>query len=168
MRQLTARLFTWDERAVVTAVAVRQLAVLFVARMQVLLVELLVVIIVVATLDRPASQLGGLECAELQFVVEVKRRRTALVVGLVGAAEIELFTAGRIGVQAVWLGTFEYVIVVALDLLIRVTWFVWSGAVRLAGAARRTGASSERVASGIARTRTLLTARPCLTARKVF
>lgn len=67
------------------------------------------------------------------------------MVGLVGAAEVELFAAERIGVEAVWLGTLEHIDVV-LDLLIRVTWFIWFRAVRL-GAAWRIGASSERVAS---------------------
>lgn len=144
---------TWNKSAVIAAVTVRQLAGLFVARMQILLVELFAIIVIVATLYRTASQLGRLECAELKLVIEVKRRRTALVVGLVGAAEIELFAATRIRIKAVWLGTSEDFVVVVLDFLIWVAWFiVWFGAVWLAAAARRTSTSSKWIASGIART----------------
>lgn len=116
---------TWNESAVITAIAVRQLAVLFVARMQVFLVELFVVIIVVAALNRPASQFGRLEGTELQFVVEVKRWWTALMIGLEGAAEVELFARCWVSVKAVRLRTLEYIFVIGLDLFVRVTWFDW-------------------------------------------
>jgi hypothetical protein len=110
-------------RSVLGTPTVGQLTLGTVTRGQILLVQFGVVLFRFRLGDRSAFQLGRLERAELELVVEVQRGRTVLMIRFEGAAQVELLAADRIGVQTVGFLTFEHFVLIRIQLFVRVSGF---------------------------------------------
>lgn len=137
---------TGNVSSVVGTPTVGQLTLLAVARGQVFLVQLGIVLFRLRLFDRAALELGRLERAELELVVKVERRRAVLVIRFPRSAQVKFLAAERVGVQSVGFRTLERFLLVRVQLFVRITLFRF---VRLA-ARCRCGRWSSRSAAAAA------------------
>lgn len=114
----TKRAHTWNERSIVGAKAVGQLALVNVAGGQCLLTELLLLLSRLLLVHGPTSQLVSLEGAKLELRVKVETRGTGLRPGLPVAAQVELATGVRVRVKTVRAGTRKGLLIVRICVVV--------------------------------------------------